>query len=202
MFGLLVLTSCKKEDNPPDITYYYLPSTLTPYMFNAYTYWVYENDSTSVLDSIIVTSTKQGFFTQPPTHPGTPSYTQIEYYKVNLHSYFTNTDYVDFLFSGLITRNGDESPNFGQPVLLAQYAKGSKTFGAQVWDKIDTLSINGIMFHNIEVMKIIANEQHQGVFTYDTYLYYQDSIGLIKKITDQGDGNFDSWSLKRWHIDL
>ena len=202
LLGVLMLTSCNKGEAPAEITYNYLSADIIPFMFKAGSYWIYENDSTAVLDSVVVTSTKQGFFTQPPMTPGTPTNIEIEYFKVNLHSYLTSSDYNDFLFERLITRNGNESPNFGQPIFLSKYSIGFKTYGAQVWDNIDSLSINGIFFYNVEEMKIIHDEQHQFVFSNDTYLYYQDSIGLVKKVIDLGSGNFDSWSLKRWHINF
>jgi len=204
LLGCFLLTSCKKEEppTPPGKTYSYLGEAIKSYMFKTDSYWVYENDSTSVLDSVVVTSTTRGFQSPPHTHPGTPSYEEIEYYKINFHSHLTSSDYNDFLFCELITRNGNEMSFFGQPILFSKYSLGFNCYGAEVLEYIDTLNINGNLFFNVEKMKITQQKQIMLVFSHDTYLYFQDSIGLIKKVTDLGNGSFDSWSLKRWHINL
>ena len=154
------------------------------------------------MDCVMVTSTQQGFFTQPPLSPGTPSNTEIEYFRIDLYSSYTAANYNDLLFSGIITRNGNATPIFGQPVHLPQYAIGDSLHGTYVLGMLDTLEIDGHLFHNVWEMKIRYTEQLQPYFTHDTYLYYQDSIGLIRHVTDMGNGSMDVWSLNRWNINL
>jgi hypothetical protein len=201
LLGLIFLCSCKK-DAPPDIHYSYLQESLHPYMFKIGSYWVYENDSTGLLDSVIVTDTKKGFFTTPPLGPGTPSNEKIEYYKISLFSFLNAQNYTDFLSADLITRNGNESPEFGQPILLSGRAIGSHVSGAYVFDVIDSLDVNAESFFNVIQMKIVSDEQQEFIFENNTHLYYQDHIGLIKREIGLGDGQFESWSLIRWNINL
>ncbi len=197
----LILFSCKKvnEDKTP-IIYYNISSTLKPYMFNVGSYWVYENDSSHILDSISLTSIQHDYFWTAPSLPGTGSHTKMEYYKINLHDNLTSINFNDFIFSSLITRNGNESLKFGQPILLNKYSVGYKLYGTQVIDSSVTLNMFGVSFIGVEKMKIIFAEQSQIEFSNDTYLYFKDSIGLIKKVIDFGNGNYESWSLKRWNI--
>src|SRR6187401_313534 len=79
-----LIISCTKDSETQEIHYQYLAATLKPYMFKNGSYWVYENDSTGILDSIHVTNTTHGFFSQPPMSPGTPSNIEIEYYRIDM----------------------------------------------------------------------------------------------------------------------
>jgi hypothetical protein len=199
----LTLFSCKKsnEENKP-ISYDNISQSMNNFKFNVGSYWVYENDSTQILDSIAVTSIKHDYFWKPPSAPGTGSNTKIEYYKINFHDFLNSTNFNDFIFSSLITRGGNESPTFGQPILFHKYAVGYKLYGAEVIDSNVTIDLYGVIFTGVEKTKIIYAEQSQIEFSNDTYLYFKDSIGLIKKVVDLGNGSFESWSLKRWNINL
>lgn len=201
LLGFILLVSCKKE-TPPKIHYYNLQEGLNPYMFKTGSYWVYKNDSTAVIDSVVVTDTDQGFFSVPPITPGTPSNEEIEYYKITLFSFLNSESFTDFLYFDVVSRNGNESPQSGQPVLLTERSIGSEVLGAYVFDLIDTLNMNGNSFYDVIQMKIVSGEQDELIFEHDTYLYYQDSIGLIKKEVDLGQGQFESWSLVQWYTNL
>src|SRR5690606_39636490 len=81
----MAVFSCKKEENKTSVYTNYISSSMKPYMFKANSYWVYENDSTHVLDSIFVTNVHQGFFNEPPTAPSRTTRNKNEYYKMTLH---------------------------------------------------------------------------------------------------------------------
>jgi hypothetical protein len=66
--------------------------------------------------------------------------------------------------------------------------------------KFPTMTINSNIFKNVVETKITASQQYQPNFSNDTYLYFCDSIGLIKKVTDFGSGNLESWSVERWKV--
>jgi len=198
-----LMTSCKKETPPEEFYYQYLSSSLKPYMFKSGSYWVYENDSTGIVDSIVVTATKHDFFILSPTGPGqTGTQTKVEYYKLEIYDVLNVTSYIDFLHGSVVIRNGSESgiSYLGQPILLAHSPIGSTSNGAQVWDTISVLNVGSNTFHGVQEMKIIYSEQNQIEFDHDTYLYFADSIGLVKKEIDLGSGNIESWSLKRWSV--
>jgi hypothetical protein len=202
---LLVLGACRKDDlaEEPTPATYHISESLHPFMFQSNSYWVYENDSTGVLDSVSVVSAYQGYFNQPPQTPGSAGpLDKIEYHRINLFSHLNSTSYNDFLFSSMITRNGNETPHFGQPIFLAQQPVGSERYGAYVWDQHDSLYVEGNLFTDVTEMKIVHEEQHEPAFSNDTYLFFVDSIGLVKKVTDLGDGDIDSWSLERWNVVL
>jgi hypothetical protein len=205
IFLLVIITliiACNKENQIDNSNPEYnevLSSFLKPYMFKNGSYWVYQNDSTGILDSIALISTSHGFFEQPPGSPGTPSHTQIEYYRINLHDYLTSSDYDDFLFGSILTRNGNEHLVFGQPVLILGFSIGYEIFGTFVYDTSLTININGNLFTKVREMKINHTLPD---FPHDTYMYFRDSIGMLKKVIDFGNGNFESWSLKRKNIVL
>lgn len=204
--ALIVSFSCTKGDDEGDdeqikpLTSHYISSSMYGFMFNVGTYWIYENDSTQKLDSIVVTNIKQGFFYTPPQSSGTGPTSKVEYFKIVYFSYKDSINYNDFIFSNLMTRDGNESPKFGQPVLLRNYYIGYKLYGTEIIDTNSNINLFGNNFADVEEMKVNYSEQRDYAFSKDTYLYYKDSIGLIRKVYDSGNGNFDSWSLKRWNV--
>jgi hypothetical protein len=200
-----LLPSCKK-DMPAEQTYYsYLSASLKSYMFIDGSYWVYENDSTGVSDSIAVTGTSHGFFIESPAWTGQEvSQTRVECYKINLSDALASAVENNFLLGNIVSINGNENgvTHMGQPVLLAHAPVGDKVSGAEVWDTLSILNAGGNTFYNVEVMKINYLEQAQQEFSHNTYLYFADSIGLVRKEIDLGNGSLESWSLKRWHTSL
>ncbi len=197
----VILVSCKKEtEEYYGYCFEYISSSIKPYMFKNGSYWVYENDSTHILDSIVVTSTTHSFFSPYPSKGG-PALS-VEYYKINLHDFFNSSDFDDFIFNSYINRNADaNTASFGQPILFTNDTIGYSNCGAYLWDTLTTLNIYGNTFNKIKVMKVIADEQNYHYFSNDTYLYYSDSIGLIRKVIDLGSST-ESWSLKRWNVNL
>lgn len=194
-FFIILFLSCKKDSNP-DVSREYISASLNPFMFKNGTYWVFQNDSTGLLDSVVVTSTLQDFY-PIVSGPGQTQATALrEFYDIHMHDYLNNSDYTDRLENYWINRNAE------QPILFAGSYIGYKYLGAEVSDKLDSLTVGNNLFINIIKMKIIAAEQYQNEFDHDTYLYFKDSIGLIKKEIDLGAGNIESWSLKRWKINL
>jgi hypothetical protein len=198
----LILFSCKKKEEASTYTIGYLLPELRPYMFNVGSYWVYENDSSFVLDSITVSSIRHDFIYSTPSGPGMGSPGKSEFYRMNLNDFMTFDNYTDFIWYGIIARNGNESPTFGQPILIPSDNIGYHDCGTYVWDTINSINILGNTFSKVREMKVVSSEQLINAFSYDTYLFYSDSIGLIKKIVDKGNGNIESWSLKRWNINF
>ncbi len=201
LFIELTISSCymgDEEDLPPA----YIQDEIVPYEFKTGSYWIYENDSTSVLDSVIVSSTENGFYWLPlPSHG--EGGTKHEYYKINLKSFATSQTYNDYLTNYYIIRNGnEESEEAGQTIFSSFSDTGDSWHpaGMKIIAKFSTMTINDNIFNNVIETKITASEQKNQEFAYDTYLYFTNTIGLIKKVTDLGNGSFESWSIKRWSV--
>ena len=78
--------------------------------------------------------------------------------------------------------------------------KGDTFSGLSLTDTIPLLIINGYSFKNVDKFKITKKEQCFPVFDNDMYLYFSDSVGLIKKEILDKYGNIESWSLLRWKV--
>lgn len=200
IFGLTIFSCRKNNINENQTTYKYLNESIKPYKFKTGSYWVFENDTTGELDSIIVTSTENDFVWCPPPVHG-QSGEKDEFYKINLKSFATSQTYNDYLTNYYIKRNGSgEYGQNGQPIFVVNSDTGEVFNGMKIIAKIPTMTISNNTFNNVVETKIIASQQYQPMFTKDTYLYFSDSIGIIKKVTDIGTGNFESWSIKRWKV--
>ncbi len=195
-----IIASCNKENPDDKITYHYLCESIKPYKFKTGSYWIFQNDITGILDSIVVMSVENDLCWTTPSVHGQPG-TLAEFYKMNLKSFATSQVYNDYLTLYYIKRNGggDYGQN-GQPIFMADSDIGDEFNGMEIIEKFPTFAIGCNTFSNVIKTKITASEQYQPMFTNDTYLCFAEDIGLIKKITDLGNGNFDSWSIERWNV--
>lgn len=207
---VLTINSCRKENIVDDTNYppsgedkyVYLNEKLNPYKFKTGSYWIYENETTAELDSVYVISTETDFFMWiPPLHGNGPA-KFAEYYKINLisslHS-IDSTGYNDYLVFDYIKRNGHGYID-GQLMFTMDEHPGYDFLGMKIIANYPTMTINNHTFNNVTQTKITASEQYQPMFDHDTQLFFTDTIGLIKKVTDLGNGAFETWSIKRWSV--
>ncbi len=203
------ICSCKKEeDNSPTSpganfyhphTYYtYLDTGIIHYKFQLGSYWVYQNDSTALLDSIVVDSA-YAFFVDYGVGSFNSDYYKAETYEMKMHDFSTSQYYREDLIFNCIKRN-PFSVASGQAIYIPNSTIGSGSGGMEIIAKFPSMTINSSNFNFIDEVKITAANQSQAEFPHDTYLFYTPSIGLIKKEEDLGGGNIQSWSIKRWHI--
>ncbi len=197
---ILTIVSCNKDNIDDETSYSNLSESLKPYKFKEGSYWIFQNDTTLIFDSIIVTSTENDFYWSPPPVHGQSGH-KHEYYKINFKSFTTFQTYNDYLTNHYIKRNGGgEYGENGQPIFMTTSDTGAVFNGMKINAKFQSMTINGNTFMNVIETKITASQQYQPMFSNDTYLYYTETIGLIKKVTDLGSGNFESWSIKRWTV--
>lgn len=202
ILALALLIGCKKESK--EITYYttYVNTAmLTKYFFKPGTYWVYE-DQSNFNDSVIVTGGTNGFTTIPCPH-GCPGgvITRYEYYEMNLFDFTNNITSNHYYMSNYIKLNGGgEYGQLGQPIFMYDRAVNYSFNGAKVIDKYDSMTVSGIKYYNITKMKITASLQFQKEFLFDTYLYFADNFGIIKKEINDTINGYQTWNLKRSHI--
>jgi len=205
--ALAVLSSCRKEEDavpqPAPVDHKtYLDASINPYKFKQGSYWVYENDSTGVLDSLYIDSVSTGFFVSSPGIHGGPN-SLMEFYKMYVHDVSASVFYNQTLLGYSMHKNftGTWSTGFhGQPVYISDAPLGTEYNGATIAAKFISMTVNAITFDNVDQIKITAAAQHDPEFDHDTYLYYCDLIGLLKKETLLSPGNIESWSIKRWHV--
>ena len=202
----LAFVECHKGEKSsttptPETVYHYIDQSIKPFEVKANSYWVYSNDSTGVQDSVSVLSTETGMIWTIPQVHGQGGGIQYEYYKINLKSYLNNIYYNNFILNNFMKINGGGTyGQEGQPIYMANSAIGTSFNGMEISNKLNSLTVSGVTFNNITKIKITASNQYQHEFTNDTYLYYVDTVGLIKKETLLGLNNIESWSIKHWKI--
>lgn len=203
---LLFFFSCSKDQPEPEknptTNYVYLDPSVKPYKFKTGSYWVYINDSTSITDSIRLDSISTGFIITTPSVHGTTNQTRSEFYTIQLHSFGNSSYYSETLFGKYLIRNfsGNYFQFYGQPIYIANSPVGTSNRGMEIVSKLPSYTVNTTTFSQVDKIKITAASQSQQEFTYDTYLYYSDTIGLIKKEILLPSGAIESWSIKRWNV--
>lgn len=205
-----LLSACSKDEVQPNSSgggygytlpeFNYISYSIQPYKFLQGTYWIYENDSTGALDSIVVDSARSGSFESTPSVHGSTGSTFTETYTMYLQNYTSPEQFDVTLMTNYIYRNysGDWSNFQGQPVFGSE--PGTSKDGMTVLPIYPTYTVGGATYSLVKKMQIIAADQSLPEFSNDTYLYYSDSVGLIKKETQLSTTNIESWSLKRCNI--
>jgi hypothetical protein len=194
IFGCL-LSSCKKD---PD--YYPLSTEFQKYyLFQQGSYWVYENDSTGVLDSVYLEKPPQYFdiFYQEES----PKYQRVsmDVNSVNFISYRADAAFYegqDFLQMRFPTH-----ADYDQPVLISggmavehydhlnAYYKYIQSFYA--------MTLNGKDYSDvIQTQTFFLNDD----YSVDEYrFYFAKNVGLIK-LSGHWNDTTQSWSLVRYNI--
>ncbi len=214
IFVVVSICSCKKDDTtaqqtatttqPYQVYYTYLDTSLVHYKFKQGSYWVYKNDSTAALDSIVVDSVSSGFNQYDASYGPGPQWARYaECYEIRMHS-FTTLQYFhdDLVFNGIYRNAGDAQGNFpgGQLIYMINTDTETVAEGLAIIAKFPSMIINGNNFNNVDESKITAALQNEQVFANNAYLFYTPNFGLIKKEIDLGGGNIQSWSILRWHL--
>ncbi len=200
----LTFYACHKDKQPtadttPETKYFYIQQSIKPFEVKANSYWVYKNDSTGVFDSISVLSTETGMVWTTPQVHGQVGGVQSEYYKINLKSFSYNTNYNYYILNNFIKMNGGGTwGQDGQPIYMANSIVGTTFSGMEIISNLNSININGVTFNNVTKIKITTANQIQPEFSNDTYLYFVDTVGLIKKDIVLGINNIESWSIKNW----
>lgn len=205
-------TSCHKDTvvpptvNPPQTNhesrYDYINALLKPYKFDIGSYWVYQNDTNGNLDSVVVIAVDSNFARMPVgsgSHGGTTVYAQ--YINITMKSNASYQTYNDCLFYDQIIRSATSYNGYGGQRILYATADTSHTYcGTKLIARFPTMTINNHDFNNVMESKVTATLQEFPIFSNDTYFYFSDSIGLIKRVIDLGSGNYESWSILRWNV--
>lgn len=206
---IVSIYSCKKEDvaQPPPKQYsdihFNLDTSIIHYKFKAGSYWVYKNDSTSVLDSIIVDSSMSYYNPISPYGPNHQGTVYSEFYSMFMKDYGTLQNYEDILNENYIIRYDTVSGVTvrSEKISCSNCDTGSVFGEMKILNKFTSMTINSNIFGNVVESKITAAFQQPPIlFTNDIYFFYAPNFGLIKKEIDLGGGNIQSWSLLRWHV--
>jgi hypothetical protein len=78
--------------------------------------------------------------------------------------------------------------------LLSSKIKGDSSSNAEIANVFDSLKINGISYKKVVKMKIYKDNYIDNNY----FLYYVDSIGIVKKQTRVNDSAIDTWNLVRY----
>lgn len=159
---MLIICSCKKDSvtqtyfsKLPETNYSYLDTSIYHYKFKPGSYWVYENDSTGTLDSIVVDSVSEGYYTTIPSVHGTTSETKSAFYKMNMHNYGTLEYFNETLIESRIERNYSGDWTYGQPVYFANSPTGTSNHGLTVIAKSLMMTVNSNNFNRVNKMQIL-----------------------------------------------
>jgi hypothetical protein len=199
-----ILTSCHKEEQQPnkftgDPDTLFISSYTNPYLFETNNYWLYQEENTLQTDSFIVTGVINDFH---DIHYTSQVVGKKEYYRINYRSSLTNAFYNYQVVDNLISRNGNIPVQSGQPVFQPESNIGTEINGAKLVGFFDTLSIGNNTFTSVYQVKITQASQVSPVFDHDTYLYFRDSIGLIRYEYIIAPGDTERWNIQSWQTSL
>jgi hypothetical protein len=194
-FLSVMMISCHKNEDPEsscssnDWEFNQISSDLKSFFFKKDSYWVFQNDSTKVLDSLYITNTEIGceavYLYQGHGY-------NWEYYKISYASYQTRSRYYDMIEGDMMQRNRHPSkyPSIAGWFL---YSSWNDTTNQFLPSTIDSLNVKGNTFYQIQLSHDLFHPNER----VDTYT--AKGIGIIKKIVYSGSYKGE-WNLDRWKI--
>lgn len=162
-------------------------------------YWVYQDSTTSVIDSITLMSVQHGYYGPNPVQMDYTEYFLINYYSHTFQTYFN-----DFFWINLWRRNGGgQWAELGQPVMhigqFDQYPEVGNGFnGYEILGIMDSITVGDHVFYNIVWCRIYEDLQYQHEFDYDTDLYFGEDVGIVRKEYTDNNGIHHVWNLTNW----
>ena len=189
----MILCSCKKDKVDPVIPanssqndYYPVSAALIPLLFDTNSYWIYSNGS--LLDTVNLISVTREELYLVPHQPK-----KDETFIFNYHSNELN-NYTERAYGAIITRfSSDEGW-----VYATNLAVGGSCSGLNFVAKLDTLIVGSQEYYNVSKMRV-----QQGSYfpiPNDMYLYYCDSVGVIRREVLSGNSIIDTWDLIQSNI--
>jgi len=129
-----------------------------------------------------------------PSGPGQGYSGYQKFYTIQYRSTFTNQTFEEDLI-GYLIRKGHGNGGF---VLLTSKSIGDKNLNAEIIDILDSLTIESKTYKEVIKMKILADQY----ISQNYYLYYTDSIGLIKKELVVNNVVSETWNLSAFNTIL
>ena len=195
---IVISFSCKKEDSLPETTYEYVSTELkSKFLFHKDSYWLFENHKSGI-DSITLVNVETGF-TQPCPHNGCP---RNEFFTLTYQNQTQNISYNHYYYSNFIRYNGGGNwGENGQPIYLLNRNTGYEFNGLLVGEKYDSLEVSSLFYYNVEKFTIIAKDQYQNEFDFDTDLFFSPHIGIIRMVINDTINGPETWDLIRYKIE-
>lgn len=173
----------------------YISESLYDYLFDEGSFWVYENDS-SMVDSLVLTSVVHAFNPEVWVH-GELVMPQVEYFQTYYESKTMNYETWDQYIGTVVVREGIDWAN-GLWIFLSSYVVGDESYGTEILQTYDTLTMGQFEFHHVTKMFIPDNsfENHS-----PTYYYFAKDAGLIKKEILDSDTSVvnETWTIKNFN---
>ena len=189
------LFSCSKDANFDTTSHLVssISSSLYPFLFKKGSYWVYENQNTGQLDSVVVNSVTKDTVSLSPLGPGQGARGEEEYYNINYWS-SVNGSYDEQLV-GYVISKGLVSGGY---LYLSSHKIGDESLNAKLTAIYDTLTIEDNLYRNVVKME----DSKDLYLSTDMNLYYVDSVGLVKKEIISNDTIVETWNLIRYSVSL
>lgn len=212
---VVALSSCK---NPCKgyVSYNKIDPRLRNYIFQAGSYWVYQDSASGAIDSQIVFKFVDKYVQtdpcqQPVTPPSNPTHECCGPYSYDLLTMsvvaFKDSRMDSLLFtagnSGLGLESYDQSVSTKSDDLFLLdpgSPPGPDTkYRLFYLGKINALTQNGVNYSDVLVFQTRYNSQLTLYFTCTTDLYFCSGYGIIKKIEHTSSGDV-VWTLKRFSL--
>ncbi len=199
----LLAVACKKEtcENYKPHVHVTQHASMDQYEFQPGTYWVYQNPETLALDSQAVISTVDNSFKgEYPSECSGGS--DVQENRITVKSFLTNTEYDYLLIHAGLYKDSAAAGNHNGRLIYS----GTSTYGDEYTVHIEvlpSLTLNGHTFTDVKkvLVKTIPGTSFN-LSDHDIYMYFADSVGLIKWEEDLGGGTMNTWEIKSWSVVL
>jgi hypothetical protein len=174
------------------------------YIFGTGSYWVYQNDSTLVIDSLVQTSLIHDA-TPPVYFRGQFVIGPVEYYQMHYQSKTLNYNTWDHLIGCVIVEDGTDWASGWPWKMWCEYRPGagssSNNSGSiTIEDTLYSMKLGQNTFYHISKVLVSQPWNNPNMLG---YYYYSKGVGMIKKELFDATGTqiVESWSLINWNTE-
>lgn len=192
IFAILMITSvffasCEKGESGGN-TNESLNEGLYPMLFSPGSYWIYESSINGDLDSLFLTDIIDD---KVVIVTGKGYTSTFEAYKLTYLGQNSGW-YNEYLFGYVISRG---KTNGGFVYFAGDYV-GESVSNASISAFLDTLTINSETFRNVIKMEVEKDSYIED----NQFLYYVDSVGVVKKEIIKSSGAIEAWTLTNRNV--
>ncbi|MGV3613286.1 MAG: hypothetical protein ACO1N0_20175 [Fluviicola sp.] len=210
---VFTMYSCRKNDANECTTTYKPHETVTidpslqSYKFKQGSYWIYQNDVTAQIDSqYVMFAYNNDFSGEYPSKCSGGTF--VHEYQISVMSSFTNKRFDYDIIGATLYKDTIATGNHGGKYIFNNLNSSYPQSGYEQIEIIPSMNLNGNTLQNIKKIYLphlsptSALPSPYNLSDHDLYLYFKESVGLVKWEVVDGSTVLESWSIQSWEVFL
>lgn len=184
---------CIDAEYKRDYYYHTISENLHPLLFNKGSYWIYNNNVNSSIDTLVLIDIKIDTLVETPSAPGIGPPGENKTYNLTYKSTLHGESEEQYI--GTIITQGSI---YGGYKYFSSHDVGDERSNALISDIYDSLLVNSKYYYHVVKMELTEDKY----LSPNMNLYYVDSVGVIRKEIKDGNHINKTWDLVKYDANL